>query len=85
MGAFLDHLAYMLADERAKDVVLDQCAPYVLESVVWRDMFVLKTAQHVVWEVKYLHTRGLLCHHPLIYNLVRLKGHDEKTPEPSNS
>lgn len=79
MSTLLQHLAFKFADERATNVILDECGVQVLDCVAWRDTTVLKTVQHVVWEVKYLHTRGLLCHHPMIHTLVRLKAEDEKT------
>jgi hypothetical protein len=79
MSPLLQHLAFKFADERAMDVILNECGIQVLDCVTWRDTNVLKTVPHVVWEVKYLHTRGLLCHHPMIHNLVRLRRDDEKT------
>lgn len=79
MKPLLRHLAFKFADDKAIEVIIDQCGIQVLDCVVWRDTTVLKNVPHVVWEVKYLHTRGLLCHHPMIHNLVRLKGKDEKT------
>ncbi len=79
MDALIKHLAFTFADKQATDTILEQCAAHVLEGVIWRDTQRLKTAQHVVWETKYLHTRGLLCHHPVLHNLVRRKGNDEKT------
>jgi len=67
MSPLLKHLATTLADKQAVDVILAQPVQ-VLDSVVWRDV----SDGKAVWEVKYLHLRGLLIHHPLIYNLVRL-------------
>ena len=72
-------LIVKLADERAINVILDECGVQVLDSVIWRDTQKLKTVTDVLWEVKYLKMRGKLVYHPLIYNLVRLKGNDEKT------
>jgi len=79
MKPLLTHLALKFADERAIDVILNECGVQVLDSILWRDTRQLKTVKDVVWEVKYLKMRGRLMHHPLVWHLVRLKGYDEKT------
>lgn len=78
MSALLKHLAFKFADEKARETILDQCAVQVLNGDVWYDTQKLKNVPHVVWEVKYLHTRGLLCHHPMVHNLVRVKHETSK-------
>lgn len=82
MKPLLQHLATRLADKQAINTILDGCAVQVLDSVVWYDTNVLRNCSSVVWEVKYLKMRLLLVHYPLMYNLVLLKEHDEKTAEP---
>ena len=72
----LKHLATTLADKQAINTVLDGCTVQVLELVVWYDTNSIRNCTSVVWEVKYLKLRGLLVHHPLIYNSVRI---NEKT------
>lgn len=62
-----------LADKQATGVILDCCEPVTLGGVVWRDTERLRNCSSVVWEIKYLRTRGLLQHHPMIQKLVRLK------------
>lgn len=84
MSPLMKELATQLADKQARDVILDQCGVQVLDSVIWRDTLVLRSVSNVVWETKYLSMRGLLIHHPLIYNLVRLKGSDEATDRPED-
>ena len=76
MSPLLKHLATTLADKQAVNTILDGCGVQVLDGIVWRDTTVLRNCSSVVWEVKYLKLRGLLVHHPLIYNLVRMS---EKT------
>lgn len=77
MSPLLKELATKFADKQAMNTILDECGVQVLDGVVWRDTNVVKNAKNVVWEVKYLSMRGLLVHHPLIPQLVRLI--DEKT------
>jgi len=67
MSPLLKELATRLADKQAADVILAQPVQ-VLDAVVWRNV----EDGNAVWECKYLSLRGLLVHHPLIYNLVRL-------------
>lgn len=66
-------ISLTLADKQATDTILDCCEPVTLDGVVWRNTERLQNCASVLWEVKYLRLRGLLKHHPLIYNLVRLK------------
>ena len=82
MTPLLKHLATTLADKQAVNTILDGCNIQVLEGVVWYDTTMLRNCSSVVWEVKYLHLRGLLVHHPLIYNLVRIC---EAKKQPSSS
>jgi len=84
VSALLQHLAHDLAEKQAVNTILDACAVEVVDGVLWRNTNVLSCCTSVVWEVKYLHMRGLLCHHPLVHNLVRLRRDDEKTVQPSN-
>jgi hypothetical protein len=79
MSPLLKHLSTTLADKQAVNTILDSCSPVVIEGVIWRNTDELRNCSSVIWEVKYLKMRGLLIHHPLIYTLVRLKGHDEKS------
>lgn len=79
MSPLLKHLATKFADRQAIDTILDQCGVQVLDGVTWRDTQVVKNVQNVVWEVKYLSLRGLLVHHPLVHNLVRVRGHEKTT------
>jgi len=76
MSPLLKELATRLADKQATDVILDLCNVQVLNGILWYDTQSVKNEKNVVWEAKYLSMRGLLVHHPLIYNLVRL---NEKT------
>ena len=62
-----------LADKQATSTILDSCEPVTLGGVVWRDVERLRNCSSVAWEIKYLRTRGLLEHHPMIHNLIRLK------------
>jgi hypothetical protein len=63
-------------DALAMNTIKDACAKAVLEGVTWYNVDDIKWTNSVAWEVKYLRTRGLLCHHPVASNLVRL---NEKT------
>jgi len=81
MSPLLKHLATTLADKQAINTILDGCGVQVLDGVVWRDTNILRNCSSVVWEVKYLSMRGLLVHHPLVYNLVRM---NEKAVQPSH-
>lgn len=78
MSPLLKELAMRFADKQSTDVILDECGIQILDGVVWRNTNVLRTVNNVVWEVKYLSMRGLLCHHPMVHTLVRLKDYDEK-------
>lgn len=64
--------SYERDDMVAKDTIRDACAKVILEGVTWYNVEDLKWTNSVAWEVKYLRTRGLLCHHPVAHNLVRL-------------
>lgn len=76
----LSHLAQRLADRQAVTTIIDECAVEVLDCIIWRNTLKCKTAQHVVWECKYLQMRGMLARHPTRFELVKLRGFEhEKT------
>jgi hypothetical protein len=64
---------YKREDEVAKNTIKDGCIAVLMDGVEWYDTEWLRFCSSVQWEVKYLRTRGLLTHHPLIPKLVRLK------------
>jgi len=65
---------YALEDKNAMNTIRDGCIKVVVDGVPWYDTEWLHYCSSVQWEVKYLRTRGLLTHHPLIPKLIRLKG-----------
>lgn len=79
MSQLLRQLAFRFADDKATEVILSRCGIQVLDCIPWRDTNVVIGQSDVVWEVKYLQMRGLLCHHPMIHNLVRIRREYEKT------
>lgn len=66
-------IRHLLADKKAIDTILALPAQ-VIDGVVWRNI----DGDKVVWEVKYLRIRGLLCHNKQQPYLVKLKDHDEQ-------
>lgn len=72
----IESITYKLADKQAVNTILDACDAVTLEGVVWRDTEHLRNCTSVQWEVKYLRTRGLLEHHPVVPILVRIKHYD---------
>ena len=64
---------YTREDKIAIDTIKDGCVSVLQDGVQWYDTEWLRNCSSLVWEVKYLRTRGLLTHHPLIPKLIRFK------------
>ncbi len=60
-------------DTLAKNTIIDGCVSIIHDGVQWYDTEWLRNCGGLQWEVKYLRTRGLLTHHPLIPKLIRFK------------
>ena len=60
-------------DKQAIATIRDGCVSVLQDGVQWYDTEWLRNCRSLVWEVKYLRTRGLLTHHPLIPKLIRFK------------
>ena len=65
---------YNREDKLAIATIKDGCISVLQDGVQWYDSEWLRNCNSVQWEVKYLRTRGLLVHHPLIHKLVRFQG-----------
>lgn len=74
MNSLMYQIAFKLADKQAIDVILEECPVVIIGGVVWKDSTKPKSVPHVMWEVKYLHIRGLLCKHPQSPWLVKIRG-----------
>ena len=64
---------YTREDKIAIDTIKDGCVSVLQDGVQWYDTEWLRNCSSLVWEVKYLRTRGLLTHHPIIPKLIRFK------------
>lgn len=73
-------ITFRLADQQAVNTIMDACYKVVVDGEIWYDVTRLRNCNSVMWEVKYLHMRGLLCYKSPFETLVKLKGPDEKKP-----
>ena len=64
---------YTREDKQAIATIKDACVSTLVDGIQWYDTEWLLNCSSVQWEVKYLRTRGLLTHHPLIPKFIRFK------------
>lgn len=83
MSEMLKELAVLFADQRTTEVLLNHCAPEILDGKVWRDTTRARPEHNIASAVKYMQLRGLIEHHPKLHHLVAIKA-QEKPPEGVN-
>lgn len=62
---------HQLEERVAKNTIQDGCISVLVDGVQWYDTEWLRHCNSVQYEVKYLSSRGVIVHHPLIHKLVR--------------
>lgn len=64
---------YRQEERKAKEAIIDGCVSILNNGVQWYDTEWLVNCESLAFEIKFLRSRGLLFHHPLIHKLVHFK------------